>query len=141
MVIPEEPNNENRKQRPKIIWFNPPQSKNITSNKGKIFFKLLHEHFQPSHSFHKIFNKKSVKISYSCMHSMSSIISAHNCSIFHPPKTSFGCNCQNRSICPLQNKCFTPNIVYLADITNNVDHERRVYLGLSETPFKGRQRL
>ena len=71
---------------------------------------------------------------------MSSIISAHNCSIFNPPNTSFGCNCRNRSICPLQNKCFTPNIVYQADITNNVDHERRVYLGLSETPFKARYR-
>ena len=96
--------------------------------------------FAPSQSFHKIFNKKSVKISYSCMRSMSSIISAHNCSTLNPPKTSFGCNCRNRSMCPLQNKCLTPNIVYQADITNNVDDERRVYLGLSETPFKDRFR-
>ena len=103
------------------------------------FFKLLHKHFPPSHSFHKIFNKKSVKISYSCMRSMSSIIS-HNCSILNPPKTSFGCNCQNRSMCPLQNKCVTPNIAYQAGITSNVDDERRVYLGLSETPFKDRYR-
>ena len=68
--------------------------------------------FAPSHSFHKIFNKKSVKISYSCMRSMSSIISAHNCSILNPPKTSCGCNCRNRSMCTLQNKCLTSNIVY-----------------------------
>ena len=40
----------------------------------------------------------------------------------------------------LQNKCLTPNIVYYADITNNVDHERRAYPGLSETPFKDRYR-
>ena len=70
------------------------------------------------------------------MRSISSIISAHNCSILNPRKTSFGCNCQNISMCPLQNKCLTPNIVYQADITNNVDDERRVYLGLSETPLK-----
>ena len=67
---------------------------------------------------------------------MSSIISAHNRSILNPPKTSFGCNCRTRNMCPLQNKCLTPNIVYQADITNNVDDERRVYLDLSETPFK-----
>ena len=72
------------------------------------------------------------------MRSMSSVISAHNCSTLNPPKTSFGCNCQKRSMCPLQNKCLIPNIVYQADITNNVDDARRVYLGLSETPFKDR---
>ena len=74
------------------------------------------------------------------MRNMSSIISAHNRSILNPPETSFGCNCRNRSLCPLQNKCLTPNIVYQAEITNNVDDERRVYLGLSETPFKDRYR-
>ena len=69
---------------------------------------------------------------------MSSIISAHKCSTLNPSKTSFGCNCRNRNMCPLLNKCFTSNIVYQADITNNVDDKRRVYLGLSETPFKDR---
>ena len=29
---------------------------------------------------------------YNCMRSMSSVISAHNCSTLNPPKTSFGCN-------------------------------------------------
>ena len=72
------------------------------------------------------------------MRSMNSVISEHNCSTLSPPKTSFGCNCRNRSMCPLQNKCLTPNIVYLAEITNNVDDERRVYLGLSGPLFKDR---
>ena len=90
--ISEELNNEKRKRKRKIIWFDPPYSKNVKTKMGTIFFKLLHKHFPPSHSFHKIFNKKSVKISYSCMRSMSSIISAHNCFTLNPPKTSFGCN-------------------------------------------------
>ena len=104
----EERNNENRKRKRKIIWFNPPCSKNVKTNIGKIFFKLLHKYFPPSHSFHKIFNKKSVKISYSCMRSMSSNIFVHNCSTLNPPNTSFGCNCRNRSMCPLQKQmCHT----------------------------------
>ena len=37
-------------------------------------------------------------------------------------------------------KYLTPNIVNQADITNNVENERRVDLGLSETPFKDRYR-
>ena len=91
--------------------------------------------FSPSKSFQKNFNKNSVKISYSCMRSIISIISAHTCSILNPPKTNFGCNFRNRSMCPFQNKCFTPNIVYEAGIIDNVD-ERRVYLGLSENLLK-----
>ena len=35
---------------------------------------------------------------------------------------------------PLQNKCLTTSIAYQADITNNVDDKRRIYLGLSKTP-------
>ena len=87
--ISEERNNEKRKRKRKIIWFNPPYSKNVKTNIGKIFFKLLHKYFPPSHSFHKIFNKKSFKISYSCMRSMNPIISAHNCSILSPPPKKF----------------------------------------------------
>ena len=92
------------------------------------------------HHIHSIFNKKSVKISHRCMRSISSIISAHNRSILNPPERSFRCNCQNRSMSTLQNKCLTPNIVYQTDITNNVDDERRVYLGLSATHLKDRYR-
>ena len=114
---------------------------NVKTNIGKIFFKLLRKNFPPAHSSHKFFNKRSVKISYSCMRCMSSVISAHNCSILNPPKASFGCNCQNRKMCQLQNKYRAPNIVYQAGITDNVDDERRVYLGLSEAPFKGRYRI
>ena len=38
----------------------------------------------------------------------------------------------------MQNQCFIPNIVYQADFSNNLDNEKRVYLGVSETPFKER---
>ena len=89
---------------------NAPYSKNVKTDIGKKFFKLLGKHFSLSHSFHEIFDKKSVNINYSCIHSMSSFISAHNCPTLNPPKTSFGCNCQNRSMCLLQNKCLTPNM-------------------------------
>ena len=53
--ISEEHNNKKRKQKRKIIWFNPPYLKNVKTIIGKIFFKLLQKHFPPSHLFHKIF--------------------------------------------------------------------------------------
>ena len=72
------------------------------------------------------------------MRNMNSIISAHNRSILNPPKTSYVCNCRDNTNCPLQNQCLTPKIVYQADVSNNEDNEKRVYLGVSEIPFKER---
>ena len=37
-----------------------------------------------------------------------------------------------------ENQCLTPNIVYQTDVFDNLDNEKRVYLGVSETPFKER---
>ena len=39
--ISEERNNEKRKRKQKVILFNPPYSKNVKTNIGKIFFKLI----------------------------------------------------------------------------------------------------
>ena len=73
------------------------------------------------------------------MHSMNSIIPAHNRSILNPLKTNYGCNCRDNTNCCLQNHCITPSITYEADVSNNVDNKKRVYyLGISETRFKER---
>ena len=69
---------------------------------------------------------------------MGSIISSHNKHILQPSQENFGCNCRNKTDCPLNNKCLTPNIVYEAQITNNTNVDQKRYLGASETPFKER---
>ena len=57
-----------RKNRSRnIIWYNPPFSRNVKTNVGKHFFKLLKKHFGKNHKYHKIFNKNNIKVSYSCM--------------------------------------------------------------------------
>ena len=74
------------KRKRKILWFNPPFSANVKTNVGKIFIKLLRKHFPKTHQFYKIFNKNTVKISYSCMRNMGSIISSHNENVLTPTK-------------------------------------------------------
>ena len=91
----------------KIIWFNPPFLTNVKMNIGKIFFKLLCKHFLKTNKLYKIFNKNTVKISYSCMRTMGSIISAHSQRLLTPNNSSFGNNCGNKSNCPLEEKCLT----------------------------------
>ena len=60
-----------------IIWLNPPFSKNVTTNVAKIFFRLLDKHFPKSSRLHKIFNRNTVKVSYSCMKNVIQIIKKH----------------------------------------------------------------
>ena len=61
-----------------IIWFNPPFSKPVSTNVAKTFLQLITKHFPRSHKLHKIFNRNTVKVSYSCMNNMSKIIKEHN---------------------------------------------------------------
>ena len=63
---PSQTNNNQRKNRKrKIIWFNPPFNANLSTNIGKFFLNLVKKHFPREHKYHKIFNKNSVKASYS----------------------------------------------------------------------------
>ena len=88
---------KNRKR--KLIWFNPPFSRNVKTNIGKIFINLVKKHFGTKNPLSKIINKKNMKISYSCMENIKSIIKKHNKKILEsnrkeeiPP-----CNCRNKN--------------------------------------------
>ena len=111
---------------------------NVKTNIGKTFFKLLQKHFPPGHPMYTIFNKNKIKLSCSCFPNMGSIISSHNKHILSSNSTEYGCNCNNREECPLENKCLTPRIVYRADVTNNKTDEHKYYYGISDTPCKDR---
>ena len=67
-----------------MIRFNAPYSMNVETNIGKTFLKLVKKHFRRNNIFHKIFNKNTIKISYSCMRNISSIRASHNKSILRP---------------------------------------------------------
>ena len=59
-----------RKGKRQIKWFNPPLSKNVRSNIGRDFFKIIDKHFPKSNKLHKLFNRNTVKVSYSCTENM-----------------------------------------------------------------------
>ena len=122
------PNNENenkskssKNRKRNIIWFNPPFSKNVSNNIGKYFLLLIQKHFPSNHKYHKIFNKNNVKISYSCMANIKSVINMHNKEVITGKKTqAVKCNCINKPDCPLSNQCQITNIIYKAKITSNL---------------------
>ena len=58
------------KRKRHITWFNPPFTSNVKSNIGKRFLTLIDQHFPKNHPLHKICNRNTLKLSYSCMDNM-----------------------------------------------------------------------
>ena len=69
---------------------------------------------------------------------MKSITLSHNKQILIPKNKQVGCNCRIKNSCPPDNKYLTLQLIYQADVTNNLDDEYKYYLGLAETTFKER---
>ena len=90
------------------------------------------------HKLHKSFSKNTIKISYSCLKNVTSIISSHNKALLQPITETTSCNCRSKQSCPLDNKCLTTKLVYKAEVSNNCDDEIKMYIGLAETPFNKR---
>ena len=128
---------KNKRQR-NITWFNPPYSIHVKSNIGKSFLTLIEQHFPAKQELHRICNKSTLKLSYSCMDNMGKLIKAHSNKILKPKDNELEakCNCRNKEKCPFPGKCTTKNVIYEADVstTNN----RRTYIGLTSNTFKTR---
>ena len=94
----EQPKKSKRNRQRNIIWFNPPFSKNVSTNVGQKFLKLIAKHFPENLRLHKIFNKNTVKVSYSCMPNLANIIKAHNNEVSKDTSTPTQkpCNCRKK---------------------------------------------
>ena len=128
------------KHKRKTIWFNPPFSKNFSAKIGKTLFSLLHLHFPRNHIYSSIFNRSKMKVGYSCMQNIKSVINNHNMKVLNnTTKTEESCNCRNKNNCRLDRKCLTPNVIYEAQITpNQLNYKQKIYIGTAETDFKHR---
>ena len=134
-------NKDTKQRRRKIIWFNPPYSKNVSTKAGNQFLKLINKHFPQHHKFYKLFNKNNVKVSYSCMPNMKNIINTHNKKIINAPKYNIArtCNCVRKHQRPLNEKCLINNVQYKASITPNEENPKtKIYYDDCETAFKRR---
>ena len=132
---------QRRKRQRKITWFNPPFSRNVSTNIGRRFRSLVKKHFPRDSPLSKIFNSNNLKISYSCMPNMGNIIRQHNKAIGmnreKPEDTvSKMCNCRVKDQCPMDGNCLMQSVVYKAEVTT--EETEREYTGLTAMPFKQR---
>ena len=135
--------NRRRNRKRNVIYFNPPFCKSVKTEVGKVFLSLLDKHFNQNHRYHRIFNRNTVKMSYSCVDNMESLIKQHNRKISRCESASEEptCDCRNPENCPLDGRCGTTNVNYSAEVTHTNGAGSQVsktYIGLSEPAFKRR---
>mgnify|MGYP006903939448 CR=1 FL=1 len=131
-----------KKRRRKILWFNPPFSGIVKTNVAQKFLGLIDKHFKDK-PLGKYFNRNSVKVSYSCMPNIASIIASHNNKLISEPHTEPGqkqkqeCNCRGGvAACPLDGKCLQQSIIYKATVKSG--KQIATYLGQAGNTFKER---
>ena len=134
------PGPERKKRSRNIIWCNPPFNLSLKTKFAREVLKLIDTHFHRRHRYRRIFNRNTIKVSYSCTKNMAAIVSAHNAKVLAPPPpppSAKTCNCRSGDTCPLDGQCLTSSIVYKATVTSP-SQPVRYYYGLSEPPFKQR---
>ena len=139
VYTPNQPKRNNRNR--KVIWYNPPFDLQVKTNVAKKFLGLVDKHFPAHHKLHKILNRNTVKLSYSCFPSVSSYISGNNIAVLRKYRsnneTPRECNCTNAERCPFNGKCLTPASIYGSTIQVPNGAKPR-YIGLSEPVIKMR---
>ena len=119
---------------------------------GHRFLVLVDKHFLKDHKLRKIFNRNTIKISYSCMNNTKQIIDNHNKRILNSSKhindtadntntkDSKTCNCRQKNTCPLNGNCLQSSLIYQATVTRKDNSTTVTYIGLTENDFKTRYR-
>ena len=135
------PGGRSRHRGRRRTYFNPPFSVNVETNVAAKFLKIIDSCFPPSNPLHKIFNRNTVKVSYSTMPNMKQTISMHNAKVAREQEQQPqpGCNCRGgRANCPLDGVCLTEGVIYQAKVTRVDNNHVEFYTGGTEQQFKKR---
>ena len=115
---------KNQRQKPKnrsrnTVWFNLPFNKVVSTNVAKFFLRLFNRHFPNSHRLHKLFNRKTVKVTYCCIQNITNIYKGHNSKITSTPCNQLAlCNCRVKEGYPMDGKYQTMDAVYDCCVTS-----------------------
>ena len=116
------------------------------------FLALVDKHVPKDHKLRKIFNRNTIKISYSCMNNTKQIIDNHNKRILNSSKhindtadntntkDSKTCNCRQKNTCLLNGNCLQSSLIYQATVTRKDNSTTETYIRLTENDFKTRYR-
>ena len=103
------------------------------SVKAKIDKEFLN--FHKDNDLQKIFNKGTIRLWYSCMHNINSIINSHNHKLLRCNNTTKTCNFRNETICHFNGECLFKGVYKATTINGN---ETNKYYGSTEVSLKKR---
>ena len=110
----------------------------IENNVGKMFFNLIDKHFKKGTFLGKLFNRNTLKLSYSCCPKIKARISTHNRRLLNNMNNKKNihedkCNCQVKVNCPMQGDgpCNVGSVVYEAEVTSPSLTHPKSYIGSS----------
>ena len=132
----------NKTRRRKITWFNHPFKINVATNIVNIFLSLIDKHFPKDNKLSKIFNKNTIKVSYSCLPNVKQTISSNKNLLLQihrkkvSPQNDKLINCRQKYCCSLDGKCLTKRVFYKATVTEANTNNQETYIGLTEMEFK-----
>ena len=104
----------------------------VKTNIGRAFISLIDRCFPTGHKLRKIFNRNTIKLSYSCMPNVKQIIDGHNKNILkkaaqpQQDTTTKTCNCRKADECPLKGECLLKEVVYQAKVTTKELEPRHI---------------
>ena len=125
-----------KRRRRNILYFNAPFCKSVATRVGKRFLEIVDNNFTENHPYCKVFNRKTLKVSYSCMPNMKQLIMAHNRKMLDTQyKERRMCDCKKQE-CPVNGSCLMENIIYKATVIT--DNQTKFYVGSTGLSFKNR---
>ena len=87
---------------------------------------------------HKLFNRNTLKVSYSCTPNVGSIMKSHKEKLTNAEnKQNKNCNCRKEEECQLEGNCRSKDIICKCVVTA-AGHPRKAYLGTAEGNFQQR---
>ena len=125
-----------RSRKRQITWFNPPYCQSVETNVARKFLILVDKHLPPDHRLRKIFNRNTLKVSYSCMPNIDSTIKSHNNRLISNGADERTCNCRKNNTCPVGGHCLDQNVNMRQ--RSSLRTKQRNTLGLRREHSKGR---
>ena len=85
---------------------------------GKIFVRLGDEYFPLNHKYYKLFNRNNIKLSYTCIPSMSNVSRKYNSKILNnlAPCTIKTCNFRRETDSHTNGNCLFECFIYKASV-------------------------
>ena len=100
----------------------------------KCFLEIVDRNFTDDHPYCKVFNRKTLKVSYSCMPNMKQLLMAHNRKMSDTQDKERQMCDSRKEDWPVNGSCLMENVIYRASVTT--ENRTKFYVSFTGLTFK-----